>query len=191
MSASLGQNLFFGLKSGLNLNSIHQSGFQEGTLPRKNDYVGVNASTWIGYKIDNKTRLSFEPGYILKGAAFEGSSDVLRLHYVDMPLLFEYLIAKNVNLVVGPNLSYLLNAKISSESENSVVNDLYNKKAEISGVLGLSYDVSFFMDIGVRYNMGFSNISDITLINDVGAPYGQIHEKNRYLQFLIRLKIAN
>lgn len=187
----MAQKTFFGIKSGLNLSSMRTSGLQTDAFQTTKSYVGYNFSGWFGYKFSKKIRMSFEPGYVVKGSAFEGSTERLKLKYIDLPVLVEYEVLKDVNLLAGPSFAYQLGAKRITDDGSINVSDIYNESSEISGILGVSFNVSFFMDIGARYNYGFTKASETVLTNDIGVETGRIKEYNRYLQFLIRFKIAN
>lgn len=185
------QNLFFGIKNGLNLSKISRTGPQQDLQEKTKDYVGYNFSGWFGYNITPNLRLAVEPGYVVKGAAIQGSTESIKLQYIDIPVLLEYQVVKGLNIQAGPSLAYLIRAERKTDAGSVDLSKLYNESSELSGILGVSFDVSFFMDIGVRYNMGFTKISETVLTNETGDPVNSIKEYNRYLQFLIRLKIAN
>lgn len=187
---SQAQNLFFGLKYGLNVSKIKTGATAEPTLTTK-DYVGYNMAMWFSQKLKDDLRLNIEPGYITKGTSFEGEQFSYRFAYVDLPIMVEYFPVPKLSISAGPNFSYLLNAyKIEAGSKTDLM-PYYNEAFEISAIGAIHYELTFFLDIGVRYNYGLTPISNVPLVADPPTATESGTQHNRFVQFALRFKIAN
>jgi hypothetical protein len=91
----------------------------------------------------------------------------LRLHYIDMPLLASYYIAKRGTIDFGPQFSYLVGG--SDKGTNDIVfveNGIFNQKVQYNNIdelnrfdygvtLGGTYYTKFGLNVGLRASRGF------------------------------------
>ena len=119
------------------LTSIHFGGFAE-------------------IKISDKFAVQPELLYSAQGAKFDG--DNLNLNYINIPVMAKYYVADAFSLEAGPQLGFLMSAKADGED----VKDGFNS-TDFAFNLGAGYDLNEQMSLGLRYNIGLSDIEkDLT-----------------------------
>ena len=177
------QEVYLGLKGGYSISNISSDGGNDISLKRLHGpQFGFVVS---GKRTNFPVGLSIEPGYILKGTKTNLDSVNYRFHFINSPILIDYYPIEKLKFSIGPEVSYLAKAKnILNDSTSTKLID-YDKKWEFSGALGVSYSVSFFMDLGFRFNTAFTQSSDFD------AVLNRRKIRNRYMQFFVLLKIAN
>lgn len=151
----------------------------------------LNLNAFIEYKSKSFWGISIEPGFIQKGSkenfySFEeGEFDYSQLNYIQVPLLAELFATEKLYFSIGPEFSYLLSAKMKSGDSKIDITDIYDKRFELSGIMGLNYKIFKKFDIGIRYSHG------LTRILELGSTHnGQAKEYNKYFQFLIKYRIG-
>ena len=113
------------------------------------------------------------------------SQSIIRLGYLNIPILLKYEITKGLFINVGPQLGINLSGKyesisqysvsghhISSESKDGDVENL--TICDLSLVAGLEYRITSRLGVSARYNVGLTNITateDVS-INNAGFQIG-------------------
>ena len=90
--------------------------------------------------------------YSQQGAAFDASD--FELSYVNLPLVFKYYLAGGLNLQVGPQFGILVDDNVK-ELYTEVVQA---QSSDVSGIIGLGYDLPFGLRVDGRYNFGFTDV---------------------------------
>lgn len=110
-------------------------------------------------KLSEKIGIQPELLYSHQGFKVGGVGNV-GLHYLSAPVLARLALNDRLAVLVGPQVSYLANARIG------VVNDLFSvsydgafNKVDVSAVGGLEIKVSDDISLGGRYNLGLNNIN--------------------------------
>ncbi|TLX72995.1 PorT family protein [Labilibacter sediminis] len=189
------QEFKFGLVGGFNITKARLTNLPEDGrhIEEYSPMVSYNFNGYIGYKSGGLIGISVEPGFIQKGGGHKfyldnGEENVrIQLNYLQLPVLVDFYVGKNLSLFVGPEFSYLLNAGTNDDLVDISV--FYDKDFELSGVVGVSYNVHKNFDIGSRYSRGFSYTSKITFSDEAGNIVGDSKEYNQYFQFFVRFKI--
>lgn len=152
-----------GVKAGLNLpNIIKDDG--------NNDFeTKINPGFYAGITLDiNLIKgLAFTPEalYSTKGYKAETAFGDFRqtTSFIDIPILASInLGGSGLNLVVGPQVSFLLSTKNKFETgfgtaEEQIIEDKSDrfKKSLVGGLIGFRYDLSDKLDIHGRYALDF------------------------------------
>lgn len=180
----ISQESFFGVKAGYNISSLISSNNPAIELNNRNAF---NASFVISLRsMQSKWGFSLEPGYILKGASSAIDSIEYRFSYISMPILLEYNLLDKLKISAGPEVSYLISSKNKGTGANNKdIGNIYRDGLELSATIGAAYSLDYFIDIGVRYNLG------LTSITDFDPQLGANDLRNQYFQLFILLKIAN
>lgn len=164
------QGVKIGVKGGLNVSNFtgDLDGIDVGYQ------TGFNAGGFVEIKLSDKLVVQPEILFSMQGAEFKngkayvegklvtGSANFI-LNYVNVPVMFKYSLVKNFSIEVGPQIGFLASAKTKT-----VVNG-YSGKHEMDvkkifestdfGLnLGAGYDFTENFSVGVRYNLGLSNI---------------------------------
>ncbi|WP_298396880.1 porin family protein [Flavobacterium sp.] len=154
----------FGFKGGLNISNMYTKDVDD-----ENALVGFNAGIFLELPISSSLSLQPELLYSTKGAevtydnAFASGTGKFRLNYIEAPLLLRANVTENFNIHFGPYFAYLVDAKISNETnggtfnfEEEINNDDLNK-FDYGLAAGLGFDFDGF-GIGARYNYGLQTI---------------------------------
>lgn len=131
-----------------------------------------------GAKYDSETVLE-------NSAELLKSQSIVRLGYLNIPILLKYEITKGLFINVGPQFGINLSGKyesvsqysvngvhVDSESEDGDVKDL--TICDVSLVAGLEYMITPRLDVSARYNVGLTNITttEDVIINNAGFQVG-------------------
>jgi hypothetical protein len=159
--------------------------------PKYYPMISFNANGYIGYKSSGLLGLSVEPGFIRKGYLKKNTAGKVRyqLQYLQMPVLMDMYFTHKLFLSLGPEIAYMLNARIKTKNDAVAINDLYNRQFELSGIIGLNYKITEKVDVGFRYNHGLTYTREIIYTDNVGLLIAKPKEFNQYFQVIVRCKI--
>lgn len=184
---AVAQKINYGIVAGVDMANLNTTGI--GTIDPFKWMPSFNVNAHVGYQSNTFWGLSVEPGFIVKGGATEDPETKMKLNYLQMPLLVDFYLNERVSVSCGPELAYLLSAKQEWERETYDLEDWYNKKFEFSGVVGLNYKITRNLDLGVRFNLGLTQISEAKYFDENGIRFSNAKEYNQYLQCFVRFKI--
>lgn len=159
LSKTHAQKVNFGIKSGLNLTTIHGSDASNAKiLPRA--YFGA----YLNLNITEKIHFQPEVVYSLQGYKFSNyyyyTSIKDHLNYLNLPLLFQYDITKKAYLEAGPQLGYLFrrNLLLTKDYQNGIISnssstDTSNiNKFDFGIDIGSGYKLTSKFSLNLRYN---------------------------------------
>jgi opacity protein-like surface antigen len=148
----------FGFKIGANFSnsvSTRDYGYTTGSL------VGLNLGLFADLPIVQP--ISFAPevlysqkGYVV-GTTYGNFTQ--RTHFLDVPLLAKFKVGPTFNILVGPQLSWLMSTTNTYDdgfmvTERSTYDsDNNGHKTYLDGVVGVSFDINRNVDIHGRYNI--------------------------------------
>lgn len=131
--------------------------------------IGLNVG--VGLDLPIVYPLSFAPEvlYSQKGYTSVTSYGQYRQRndYIDVPLLAKFHIVPGFNIVIGPQISFLLSttntfdngySQTTQQNYNNSSNG-YNKTM-IDGVAGVSFDLARNVELRARYTIDFDQIND-------------------------------
>lgn len=150
--AAVAQETHFGLKAGVNASSVEVS---NGT-----DYdgkAGLYAGGLAHIHITRHFALQPEIYYSMQGGKVDDFK--LKLNYINIPLLAQYMALDGFRLQTGPQLGILTSAKTESGDVEINRKDAYSS-TDFSWVFGVGYLFPQGIGIDGRYNLGISNIND-------------------------------
>jgi hypothetical protein len=184
------QDLKFGILAGMDLANIRIINLPDVHGIQIEPIVTFNINGYIGYKSVGFWGISAEPGFIQKGSLFkeDDSETGYRNNYIQIPVLLDIRIFKKLFLSIGPELGWLIHSEVGSTACPNCLIALYDKKFELSGLAGISYNIIKYIDIGIRYNHGLTNIFKTSWTDALGNK-NVTKEYNQYFQFLLRFKI--
>lgn len=157
-SFSQGIDIDLGIKAGINfsnmrrvdaLNLEYKKGLQAGV------FVGVNFSEKIGVQADLL--------YSEEGAEFSGKSQgKFDLTYINLPIVFKYYLVEGegLSLQIGPQFGYLLESELRAFYNGEEIQTKGND-FNLSGVIGLGYDLPAGFHIDGRMHYGFTDVSEV------------------------------
>ena len=152
----------FGVKAGANFSNIIKD---DGNNSFKTDYlVGYHAGVTVDIKLlDN---LAFTPEALYSTKGYKSTSTfgefTQTTHFIDIPILASVKLGGGLNLVAGPQVSFLMSTKNTFETgfgtaEQKIVEDDSDRfrKSLVGGVVGFRYDFSNRVGLNGRYALDF------------------------------------
>ncbi|WP_379086026.1 porin family protein [Pedobacter sp. UC225_65] len=151
-----------GAKAGVNISNIIKD---DGNNNFKTDYlVGYHAGITLDIKL--LENLAFTPEALYSTKGYKSTSTfgeyTQTTHFIDIPILASIRLAEGLNVVAGPQVSFLLSTNNKFETgfgtaEQKIVEDSSDrfKKSLVGGVIGFRYDFSNKVGINGRYALDF------------------------------------
>ena len=151
-----------GAKAGANFSNIIKD---DGNNDFKTDYlVGYHAGLTLDIKLLENLAFTPELLYSTKGYKAETvlGDFTQRTHFIDLPILASIRLAEGLNVVAGPQVSFLLSTDNKFENgfgtvEQQIIEDESDrfKKSLVGGVIGFRYDFNNQVGINGRYALDF------------------------------------
>ena len=142
------QELDLGIKLGSNFASISHA--KEGSSTR----TGIQAGFFGGIKFNEKIGVNLDVLYSQQGADFDAGA--FDLTYVNLPFVVKYYLVGGLHIQAGPQFGVLIDESLSETLTNEYKEIV---ESEISGIIGIGYDLPFGLRIDGRYNFGLTDIS--------------------------------
>jgi hypothetical protein len=151
-----------GAKAGLNISNIIKN---DGNNNFNTDYLaGFHAGLTV--EIPLLERLAFTPEVLYATKGYKSKSIfgefTQTTHFIDVPILASVKVADKFNVVLGPQVSFLLQTNNKFETgfgtaEQKIVEDDSDqfKKSLVGGVIGFRYDITEQVGINGRYALDF------------------------------------
>lgn len=146
------QHTNIGVKAGLNSFNIETDNSSD-----FDSKIGLHVGLFGHIHVNDQYAFQPELVYSMQGAK-SGNADI-KLDYINVPLLFQYMFDNGFRIQAGPQLGLLLNAKAENGSSTDIKDDF--KTIDLGLGIGASYvhpPTGFGVD--ARYNLGISNISE-------------------------------
>ncbi|MFN7704345.1 MAG: porin family protein [Chryseotalea sp.] len=148
----------FGLKGGLNLS---KEKFEDsGVSVESENRTGFHVGFFIQAPITEKLFFQPEVFYSQEGGELNVSGFTVKdeLDFVNVPLLLKIAPAKSFNLVVGPQIGFLVSAK---QDVNGTKRDIEGvKSVNTSFSFGAGFNITDEIEIYGRYNIGLVNLNE-------------------------------
>jgi len=171
-TCSFGQ-INLGYKTGLNISRVRNSSHNDFS----SDF-GFNTGILAKFKIAKNNFLNTELLLSLKGfniILIPSGTTATNFSYLTLPLLFEHRTSSKFYFQLGPELNYLIAAKMKNSTFKESVIDNY-KKVDISLAGGLGYNISKKIGLETRYIFGLSQINQKPVI--FGSEYNRTFQIN-------------
>ena len=149
------QELDLGIKLGSNFASI--SGAQQGSSSR----IGIQAGLFAGIKFNDKVGINLDVLYSQQGADFNAGA--FDLTYVNLPIVLKYYLVSGLHIQLGPQFGVLIDESLYETLTNDYKEIV---ESQISGIIGVGYDLPFGLRIDGRYNFGLTDISKSVAENE-------------------------
>lgn len=167
------QSPSFGIKAGANYSTV--------LLKDNNstDYAtGLHAGALAHFHLSKTWALQPEVLYSIQGAKESGSyNNKLRLNYINVPVLLQYMFQNGFRLQAGPQIGFLISAKSKLNDEEHDVKDSF-KSTDFSFPIGLGYLSKSGLGIDGRWVPGLSNIQ-----KDDYSPTNHVFQLGLFYQF--------
>jgi hypothetical protein len=153
------QNSSIGLKAGVNVSNLNNSGADMGSK------IGFNGGLLAHVHIAPSLALQPEVVYSAQGAKYTvgGIEHSLSLDYINIPLQLQYMFDNGFRIQTGPQVGFLANVKDKVSGTNNETNFFTSedfKTVDFSWSAGLGYLTYSGLGVDGRYNFGISNINN-------------------------------
>lgn len=145
LSQAMVCNCNFGIKAGTNFAGItdasdlsNRTGFLVGI------FGGVIFSDTVGIQGDLL--------YSQQGAEFD--SEKIDLSYINIPIVIKYFVVGGLNIQAGPQFGFIVDDNIKEIFGDIVEAETF----DLTGVVGLGYDLPMRIKVDARYNFGLTDI---------------------------------
>lgn len=154
----------FGVKAGANFNKITGSSFEPGYSMNYliGSFVQFNFSDRLGLQpevnlVQAQSTFTSVSGDAYNELFIKGTTHYVKLDYLEIPMLINVNLnyAGTLKMQAGPSLGLLINSKVDNLKNGS---ERMFKPGQWSAVGGLWAQLHF-INFGVRYRMGLSNIN--------------------------------
>lgn len=154
----------FGIKGGVNFSNLYSDDVDD-----ENVLTGFNLGLYAKLPITDFIAVQPEISYTTKGAelvynnAFADGTARFKLGYIEVPVVLVFDITENFNIHAGPYFGYLIDGKVTNESnggtfdfEENLDEDDFNRfDAGIAAGVGFDFGT---IGVGARYNYGLTNV---------------------------------
>lgn len=146
----------FGVRGGLNISD--QRYRIEGERITDESSPGIFFNIGISYEkvLSANQGIMGELFYSGEGASGTADQGIMRLHYLQLPILYYYQWPSGLRLYAGPSLSYLLNARANSHGFGTDRRDAYENYM-LGITAGARYRIGQGWSAGARYTRGLSD----------------------------------
>lgn len=141
------------------------------------DKFGFLAGGYVGLRLSQHSAFQFEMEYIQKGSRKNGdlekgdmSSYLLRLHYLELPLLYQYTFARRFAAEIGPAADVLLGSYEESDGIADPPTEPL-RQITLAAILGVSVYITEHLKAGFRFNYSLISLRNTT------APYPASYRK--------------
>jgi hypothetical protein len=157
--AGYSQFVVFGAKAGLNIatvtgNAVIDSKF----LP------SFHVGGFANFLLNENFMVQPEILYSGKGAK-SANQGTFRYGYINVPVLLQYKTASGFFLEAGPQIGFLLSAKVKYSNGSSDIKE-NTKSTDYSFVGGAGYKSAMGIGAGLRYDFGFFNIANAGIVRN-------------------------
>ena len=146
------QNTNFGIKAGYNSSSVQISNSSD-----FDSKSGLHAGGFAHIHISS--HFAVQPELMLSCQGAERGNTRLKLNYINVPVLAQYMINDGFRLQTGPQIGFLVSAKQKIGDVEIDIDDVYDA-VDIAWSFGAGYIFSSGVGVDLRYNIGLNNISD-------------------------------
>lgn len=156
-TAQTSPHVHLGLKGGLNLYTVNQNNNAD-ISSRAGYHLGLLAHIHLAKQFAMQPELLFSS----QGAkyAMPDAKSTLKLNYVTVPVMFQYMFDNGFRLQAGPQLGFLMNANSVINDNSSDVKNNFNT-VDFGLGLGASYvNPKSGFGVDARYNLGLKDISE-------------------------------
>jgi len=151
ISGAYAQHVEYGIKGGVNFANIND------------DAADNNADGKTGFHLGGLAHIhlsrawAIQPEIVYSTQGAEYGNSKLKLNYINVPVLAQYMFADGFRLQTGPQLGILTTSEWKNGNTETDVDNLSN--ADFSWSFGASYVSHSGLGVDARYNLGLTDVS--------------------------------
>jgi hypothetical protein len=161
-SVSVNAQLSGGVRLGVNLsNQKIESGSDSETGDMKLGFLG---GLYLTANLSEK--FAVQPELLFSGMGSQDNDADIKLpfNYLSVPVLLRYNVSENINLHAGPQIGFLLSAKVTDGNDSVDIKESFTG-TDFGAAFGIGGDFGKFNG-GLRYYLGMSNIAEDAADNE-------------------------
>ena len=151
IKGAFAQHVQFGIKGGVNFANI------------ANDAADNDADTKTGFHLGGLAHIhltrsfAIQPELVYSTQGAEYNNGKLKLNYINIPVLGQYMFGNGFRLQTGPQLGVLTTSEWKSGNTETDVDDFSN--VDFSWSFGAGYVGKNGLGIDARYNLGLTDVT--------------------------------
>ena len=151
IKGAFAQHVEYGIKGGVNFANL------------ANDAADDNADTKTGFHLGGLAHIhltrsfAIQPEIMYSTQGAEYGNDKLKLNYINIPVLAQYMFGNGFRLQTGPQLGILTTSEWKSGNTETDVDNFSN--TDFSWSFGASYVGRKGVGIDARYNLGLTDVT--------------------------------
>jgi hypothetical protein len=150
------QHVNLGVKAGLNVYTIHND---DGSSSSYDSRTGFHGGFLGHIHLSKHIALQPEVMYSAEGTKYNAGNSTLKLGYINVPFIFQYMFENGFRIQAGPQVGFLVNAESETNGVSVDRNDI--KTVDFGLGAGLSYlHTTSGLGVDARYNFGLSNVAE-------------------------------
>ena len=182
------------LKIGAKVGGMLSSLTSQDQLDQYFAFVGVEDDfykTKLSYQLGGFLQLKLKEKFVLqpellwsnKGSTIDSDrgQGKAHLHYLSLPLLVGYQPVNGLSVLVGPEFSRIISARVKGEDIDNNMDHLLNSDYDIGVNIGLEYQLEKGLGFGVRYNYSINHAINLGYRNS--GELNTVQFRNRSIQF--------
>ena len=127
--------------------------------------AGYQAGAYVYLRVSPHSSFQMEMEYFQKGSRKASNPDsgvgdnsyLLRIHYLEIPVLYQYTFVKRVQAEIGPAADILLGS-LEETNGQPVTNMVPLRSVTLSGILGIACYITPHLKAGIRVNYSLLSI---------------------------------
>lgn len=151
ISGAYAQHVEYGIKGGVNFSNINDDAADNNADGKTGFHLGGLAHIHV----TRAFAIQPEIVYSTQGAKYGNAK--LKLNYINVPVLAQYMFANGFRLQTGPQLGILTTSEWENGDTETDVDNLSN--ADFSWSFGAGYIGRNGLGIDARYNLGLTDVS--------------------------------
>jgi len=145
------QHVEYGIKGGVNFANIKDDAADKSADSRTGFHVGGLAHIHL-------TRsFAIQPEIVYSTQGAEYASGKLKLNYINVPVLAQYMFGNGFRLQTGPQVGILTTSEFKNGNAETDVDNFSN--ADFSWSFGASYVGRTGLGVDARYNLGLTDVT--------------------------------
>jgi hypothetical protein len=126
---------------------------------------GFLGGGYVNLRVSEHSQFQMELEYIQKGSRKlsdlengDPSSYLLRLHYMEVPVLYQYILNNRFFAEIGPAMDVLLGSYEEQDGLETPYNKVPLRNITLSGIAGVAYALTNHLKVGFRFNYSLLSI---------------------------------
>ena len=146
----------FGLKGGVNIANLE---VDDGS--NYDARTGFHVGGLVHIHVDD--HWAVQPELVFSAQGAKSGNTELKLNYINIPVLLQYMTNSGFRLQTGPQLGFLVSAE-SKAGDVEVDIDDNLKSIDFSWAFGAGYLFASGFGIDARFNLGITDINDVSAV---------------------------